>query len=112
MFRKFGIIAPRSNHALIYINGEFNGIFANTENVDGPFTNKHFEKPDGNLYKEVWPVKSSGNSQTEDYFVGGLKTNEEASDVSKMKRFSDLLGATDFYGSKTIVNQWINQDLF
>ena len=112
MFRKFGIIAPRSNHALIYINGEFNGIFANTENVDGPFTNKHFEKPDGNLYKEVWPVESSGNSQTEDYFVGGLKTNEEASDVSKMKRFSDLLGATDFYGSKAIVNQWINQDLF
>ena len=112
MFRKFGIIAPRSNHALIYINGEFNGIFANTENIDGPFTNKHFEKPDGNLYKEVWPVESSGNSQTQDYFIGGLKTNEEASDVSKMKRFSDLLGATDFYGSKTIVNQWINQDLF
>ena len=31
MFRNFGIAAPRSNHALIYINGEFNGVYANTE---------------------------------------------------------------------------------
>ena len=27
---------PRSNHALVYVNGEFTGLFANTENIDGP----------------------------------------------------------------------------
>ena len=73
MYRNFGIVAPRSNHALVYINGEFNGVFANTENIDGPFTNKHFTIPDGNLYKEVWPVNSKGDSRPTDYFVNGLK---------------------------------------
>ena len=91
MFRNFGITAPRSNHALLYINGEFNGVFANTENLDGPFTNKHFNNPNGNLYKEVWPVKSSGGNREENYFIDGLKTNEEVSDVTKIKRFSDQL---------------------
>ena len=27
--------------------------YANTENIDGPFTNKHFDDDGGNLYKEV-----------------------------------------------------------
>ena len=86
MYRNFGVIAPRSNHALVYINGVFNGVFANTENIDGPFTNKHFENPDGNLYKEVWPVDIFGESQEINYFIDGLKTNEEISDVSKIKK--------------------------
>ena len=65
---------------------------ANTENIDGPITNKHFDNPNGNLYKEVWPVNSLGNSQNIEYFIDGLKTNEEISDVSKIKTFSDQLG--------------------
>jgi len=39
MFRNFGIPAPRSNHAVIFINGEFSGLYANTEQIEGPFTN-------------------------------------------------------------------------
>ena len=112
MFRKFGITAPRSNHALLYINGKFNGVFANTENVDGPFTNKHFINPDGNLYKEVWPVKSSGGNREESYFIDGLKTNEEISDVTKIKRFSDQLGSVNKSDANEIVEDWIDKDLF
>ena len=112
MFRNFGITAPRSNHALLYINGEFNGVFANTENVDGPFTNKHFINPDGNLYKEVWPVKSSGGNREENYFIDGLKTNEEISDVTKIKRFSDQLGSVNKSDANEIVEDWIDKDLF
>ena len=112
MYRNFGIVAPRSNHALVYINGEFNGVFANTENIDGPFTNKHFTIPDGNLYKEVWPVNSKGDSRPTDYFVNGLKTNEEISDVSKIKNFSDQLGGVNHFQSLDIVNDWIDKELF
>ncbi len=112
MFRNFGVTAPRSNHVLIYINGEFNGVFANTENVDGPFTNKHFINPDGNLYKEVWPVNSSGGKKDEDYFIDGLKTNEEISDVSKIKKFSDQLGAVNHLDAKEIVENWIDKHTF
>lgn len=112
MFREFGVIAPRSNHALIYINGKFNGVFANTENIDGPFTNKHFAKPNGNLYKEVWPVNSYGGSQNKNYFIDGLKTNEEISDVSKIKSFSDQLGLINKSQAISIVDDWIDEDLF
>ena len=112
MFRNFGITAPRSNHALLYINGEFNGVFANTENVDGPFTNKHFINRDGNLYKEVWPIKSSGGNREENYFIDGLKTNEEISDVTKIKRFSDQLGSVNKSDANEIVEDWIDKDLF
>jgi len=112
MFRNFGIIAPRSNHALIYINGEFIGLFANTENIDGPFTNEHFLNPNGNLYKEVWPVNSFGDKQSENYFINGLKTNEEISDVSKIKRFSDQLAGVNHLNAQNIVDTWIDKDLF
>ena len=112
MFRNFGITAPRSNHALLYINGEFNGLFANTENLDGPFTNKHFTNPNGNLYKEVWPVNYFGGKQTENYFIYGLKTNEEISDVSKIIRFSDQLANVNHSEAKNIVENWIDKDLF
>ena len=29
----------------------FTGLFANTENIDGPYTNQHFDGGGGNLYK-------------------------------------------------------------
>jgi len=112
MFRNFGIIAPRSNHALVYVNGVFNGVFANTENIDGPFTNKHFENPDGNLYKEVWPINILGESHEISYFVNGLKTNEELSDVSKIKNFSDQLSFIDNTMASSLVNKWIDKELF
>ena len=58
MFRNFGIAAPRSNHVLIYINGEFNGVFANTEQIDGPFTYK------GDRGKHTLQISESMNVAT------------------------------------------------
>lgn len=112
MFRNFGVIAPRSNHAIIYINGEFNGIYANTEQIDGPFTNKNFDNPGGNLYKERWPVKDDGESWSESYFQSGLKTNEEISDVSKIKSFSDQLADVVNNEAWSIVENWMDKELF
>ena len=91
MFRSFGVTAPRSNHAVLYINGEFNGLFANTENIDGPFTNKHFEDGDGNLYKEVWPINNMGGVNSESYFkkvtsfLEGLDPEMKSEDSSKLE---------------------------
>lgn len=112
MYRNFGVIAPRSNHAVIYINGEFNGVFANTEQIDGPFTNKNFDHSGGNLYKEIWPITSNGESRSESYFQRGLKTNEEISNVSKIKAFSDQLAAVDPNEAWSIIEQWIDKELF
>ena len=111
MYRNFGINAPRSNHALIYVNGEFTGLFANTENIDGPYTNQHFDGGGGNLYKEVWPVNSEGESRSDEYFKDGLKTNEEISDVSKIKSFSNLLSESEKSEVKSVVENWIDKDI-
>lgn len=112
LFRNFGVVAPRSNHAIVYINGEFNGIFANTEQIDGPFTNRNFENSGGNLYKEVWPVKDNGKSQSEVYFREGLKTNEESSNVSMIKNFSDHLASVSKDQAWNIVQNWMDKELF
>ena len=112
MFRNFGIPAPRSNHAVIFINGEFSGLYANTEQIDGPFTNKNFINKNGNLYKEVWPVNDQGQSNSIDYFISGLRTNEEISDVSRIKKFSDELADKDYSNSWNVVQNYIDKDIF
>ena len=112
LYRNFGVTTARSNHALIYINGEFNGVFANTENIDGPFTNTHFNNKGGNLYKEVWPVNSQGESQDSNYFIDGLKTNEELSNVSIIQNFSNQLSGIDNSDAWSIVENWIDKEIF
>ena len=112
MFRNFGIPAPRSNHAVIFINGEFSGLYANTEQIDGPFTNKNFINKNGNLYKEVWPVNDQGQSNSIDYFISGLRTNEEILDVSRIKKFSDELADKDYSNSWNVVQNYIDKDIF
>ena len=112
MYRNFGVVAPRSNHALVYINDVFSGVYANTENIDGPFTNKHFDDIGGNLYKEVWPIKSNGSKQEEVNFKNALKTNEEASDVSKIFAFSEALSETNNSATNELIDSWIDKDIF
>ena len=112
MFRNFGIPAPRSNHAVIFINGEFSGLYANTEQIDGPFTNKNFINKNGNLYKEVWPVNDQGQSNSIDYFISGLRTNEEILDVSRIKKFSDELADKDYSNSWNVVQNYIDKEIF
>ena len=111
MYRNFGINAPRSNHALVYINGEFIGLFANTENIDGPYTNVVLMGVVG-TYKEVWPVSSNGELRSDEYFKYGLKTNEEISNVSKIKSFSNLLSESNKDEVKSVVEKLIDKDIF
>jgi hypothetical protein len=92
LFRDMGIYASRDSHALLYLNGEFLGVFSMIEEVDGRFTNNRFAKPgDGNLYKECWPTSADSA-----YYTDCLKTNEEVGDVSGMVAFgSAVLSASD-----------------
>ena len=112
MFRNFNVPAPRSNHALIYINGEFNGVYANTEHIDGPFANNHFENGEGNIYKEVWPINSEGNPHSQTEYINALKTNEEASNVSKIIKFANEVTAADDSNINQVVDKWIDKEQF
>ncbi len=78
LFRQMGVPAPRSIHAQLYINGEYNGLFSFVEQIDEKFTTFNFSDGSGNLYKEVWPIKSNNTIQSNRKFYEGLVTNRQA----------------------------------
>ena len=91
VYREMGLVAPRSAHARLVINGEDWGVFSLVEDVDGRFTDHHFDGGDGNLYKEAWP----GNADDR-LLLDALETNEELADNSGFMQFqTDLLDAPD-----------------
>ncbi len=91
LFREMDIIAPRTAHARVYINGEYHGLFLAVEQVDGRFTaNRYPEFGDGNLVKEVWPTQDVAEAQV----IDGLKTNDDdpsTIDVSGFLNFRDVI---------------------
>ena len=46
--------------------------------------NQHFDGGGGNLYKEVWPVNSEGESRSNEYFKDGLKTMKRSQMSQKL----------------------------
>lgn len=95
LYRDMGVLAPRAVHARVYINGEYHGLFAAIEEVDGRFSANRFPTSgDGNLYKELWPSPFV----TADDAKAALKTNDDPPgvDVSDFMSFrDDALAATE-----------------
>lgn len=82
LMREMGVAAPRSTHARVVVNGEFVGLFALTENIDGRFTRDNFDDGTGNLYKEGWPFRSDGTITDDPTLVATLRTNEKDEGVN------------------------------
>ena len=89
LFRQMGIVAPRASWAVVRVNDESYGLFGMVEQVDGRFLEDRWpDNPDGNLYKEVWPVQTDV-----DWITSRLKTNEETADVSAFIAFAEAMNA-------------------
>lgn len=43
--------APKANFAQLYINGEYFGLYTNTQSIDNTFLNEHFGEEDGPFFK-------------------------------------------------------------
>jgi spore coat protein H len=87
-FRDFGVDAPRTLPARVFINDEPVGAFIAVEDIDGRYTAAHFpEGPNGNLYKEVWPNVRVADQD----FASALETNEERSDVADVRAFAEAV---------------------
>ena len=97
LFRKMGVPAPRCIHTKLYINGEYNGLFSLVEQIDEQFTEYHFSDGSGNLYKEVWPLKSDNSIQSDRNFYQGLVTNKiQGTNIGIIKSFAEnILNADD-----------------
>jgi hypothetical protein len=114
LWRDMGVIAPRSVHAKLTINGESKGLFTLTEVVDGRFTDYWFPKGqgDGNLYKQVWPVSKDPNYYIKgnNIIAGGQRTNEGVVPPTKMVAFAtDLMAAGETEaGLAKVIGSWMD----
>jgi hypothetical protein len=91
LFRDMGIVAPRAVHARLYINGQYHGLFAAVEQVDGRFTANRFPASgDGNLYKEIWPSKPVPEKSIKEE---ALRTNQDpaVANVSDYLQFQEAV---------------------
>jgi hypothetical protein len=110
-FRQMGVVAPRSVHARVMINGRYSGLYALTEEVDGRFTGEHFSEGDGNLYKEIWPVRWDGRAYSEWDYISHLETNEDtAPDVSLMRNFGLAVESSTPSTIQGIIETWMDVD--
>ncbi len=77
LFAQMGVPAPRAVHARLTINGQFYGVYALVEQIDGRFARDHFEDGTGNVYKEIWPLQEDGKPHADAKYLAALKTNED-----------------------------------
>lgn len=79
LFRQMGVPAPRAVHARLVVNGKYQGVFINIEEIDSRFTRSHFADGEGNLYKEIWPTWVDGLTSpvTAENWKSGLQTNQD-----------------------------------
>ena len=89
LFRLMGVPAARVGYAKLYINGEYRGLFANSEEIDKAFLRNYFTNNDGNLYK----CRGGASMQNG---AGGyeLQTNETYPDYSDILEFIHVLNNT------------------
>jgi len=95
LYSEMDVLAPRAVHARVYINGEYHGLFAAVEEVDGRFSAKRFPASgDGNVYKELWPAAHVTRADAE----AALRSNDAPGtlNVSDFLALKDaVLAATD-----------------
>ena len=110
-FRKMDVPAPRAIHARLVVNGQYMGLFALIEQIDGRFTRHNFEDGTGNLYKEIWPLRANGNPFPTSEYIDHLKTNEDENPTAEMiHTFAQEIANANTSDLKTIVGKWMNID--
>jgi len=117
LFAEAGVAAPRSTHARVVINGEFVGLFALVEQIDGRFIQDRFDDGKGNLYKEVWPFGADGDVRPRFQLIAGLRTNEDDDPSTEIIEsfVSDLLDSgapTDEEAARRVLSQWTDLEAF
>lgn len=111
LFREMGVPAPRSVHAKVMINGMYSGVYALVEQVDGRFARYNFDDGKGNMYKEIWPLKMSGQPHSAQSYLNHLETNtDENPSANMMRTFAQDIAAADDNSIKDVIADWMNVD--
>lgn len=111
LFSQMGVPSPRCVHALLYINGQFIGVFALVEQVDGRFARENFSNGKGNVYKEVWPLDMNGKAQSEKALLESLETNEDENPSTEIIRsFGRELESAETKDVPAVITKWMDID--
>lgn len=89
LMRNIGMTASRATSAVLTVNDGPNGVYTLVESIDKAYLVDRFPDPEGNLYKQVWPI----HDYPEPYFEA-LRTNEETDDVDRMLQFAGAVANT------------------
>jgi len=112
LYREMGIHSPRTSYANVYVNNVYIGLFIAVEQPDGRFTSSRWRgrgHGDGNLYKEIWPDRSSENS-----YLDALRTNRDVPDVSarRMVEFRNAIDVSNEQNFVQNISQFMDFDHF
>ncbi len=88
LFRSAGLPAPRCNSALVFVNGEYYGVYSNVETEDKVFLARWFADDSGNLYEEGGVDFVPGAAAQFD-----LETNEEEDDRRDLEQLIAVIDA-------------------
>ncbi len=110
VFNQMGVRAPRAVHSKLIINGQYVGLFMLIEHIDGRFAKHHFDDNDGNLYKEIWPLKSDGEVPSQQAFEAALKTNEEDGSVALIQGFGQEVKEASDNEVPTIIEKYTDKE--
>ncbi len=104
LFHDAGITASHANHAKVYINGKYYGLYVNVEHIDEEFLKKNFLDDSGNLWKCLYPAdltylgsdpnlyKAVMNNPTTRAYE--LSTNKTKDDYTKLSNLISILSNT------------------
>lgn len=95
ILRDFGVAAPRTAYAKVYLNDTYWGLYVMVESVNKTFLKEHFGDNDGNLYKAEFTSFQYLGADPSSYLMDfDLKTNENTNDWSRLIHLIDLINNT------------------
>ena len=95
-----GMNASRANHAEVYINGQYFGLYISVEHIDDEFLKKNYADASGNLWKCLYPADLNYLGQDQNLYKNlnsngrpayELNTNEDIDDFSELVHFISIL---------------------
>lgn len=110
--RKAGGVAPRMGYLVLYVNGEYQGLYLTSERVDENFLERLGVDPEGNLYKAEnhnadWSVRENPLAGFEAKLDEEEEEEEEGEDLGELFEalhdVSDALADYDAVVSKRLV---------
>ncbi len=100
ILRDVGIIAPCANHAKVFINGEYYGIFTNLEKLDEVFLARVFDDPTGDLWERAgWKLKTNKDIASDDR----LDDLKDADSPEELETYLDLEQALRVFAADAVI---------